>query len=105
MKDNQFIHETVKRFGDGLSQALAEGSDTFSFEFDSHDLPGLQQAVEQQFENMVLTLMVLIRPKEVADPMLQAMQWAREQALAAVAAAASAGAVECSAAEQKKGGE
>jgi len=81
MKDNKFIHETIQRFGDGLSKALAEGSDTFSFEFDSHDLPGMQKSVDQNHVSTPMTLVVLLRPKALADPMLAVMQEAREKML------------------------
>ena len=87
MKDNNFIHETVNRFGDGLVDAMEAGTDTFSFEFDPADWPVdkplIVPALAQVKEPM--TLVVLIRPKSLADPMLDMMQRAREHMLAELA--------------------
>lgn len=84
MKDNKFVHETTKRFGDGLSKALAEGSDTFSFEFQLSELDLNNPATPET--DATMTLMVLMRPKELADPMLEAMQAARAEIVRAASA-------------------
>jgi hypothetical protein len=89
MKDNQFLHDTIKRFGDGLAAAMDAGSDTFSFEFDPNDWPEdkpLMIQVAQEEPDKTMTLVVLIRPKYAADPMLAVMQEAREEMLRRLAA-------------------
>jgi|SRR5579863_1485167 len=89
MRDNQFVHDTIKRFGDGLAKAMDAGTDTFSFEFDANEWPEDKPLLIQVAGNLArdepLALLVLIRPKSAVDAMTEVMQRERELMLAKLA--------------------
>lgn len=70
-----FVADMTARFRAGLETTLDMQADTFSFEFPLASLPaGKPDEPARQ-----LTMICLIRPKELADHMLGAMQAIREQ--------------------------
>lgn len=73
-----FINTQTANFHDGFTKAVTSGIDTFAFEFDGHELPG----VDTTGPNERLTVVVLIRPKTLADPMLMAIEETRQAMLA-----------------------
>jgi hypothetical protein len=79
--DDIFVVKMIGRFGAGLRKALAAGTDTFSFEFQSHEVPGVKNA---GIPDETMTMVVLMRPKAPADAMLKEMQEAREQIMQAI---------------------
>ncbi len=78
-----FVNTQTARFHDGLTKAVTAGSDVFSFEVDGHDWPGVDKS--GPYER--LTIVILVRPKELADVMLEAIEQARSMMLAAEKAA------------------
>lgn len=79
---DQFFTETTERFRDGLNAMLTNRSDTFSFEFPLSAIPGWEMRAEAERAGLapdtLMTLVVLVRPKAVADPMLEAMAQVRD---------------------------
>lgn len=79
---DNFIRRVTNQFREGITGMLAECSDTFAFDFQLSDVPGWELRAEAEKAGLpaetMMSVVVLVRPKETADGLLDALQEARE---------------------------
>lgn len=77
-----FVNKMTAKFMEGLTEMLVERGDTFAFSFKLSDVPDWPLRAEVVLAGMAsdaeMAIVVLARPQETADQLLEAMNQLRE---------------------------